>query len=78
MFYYKIQKNNFYIWSDKIKWKFWPFLWVFVKNTFLWNFEEKYKSLEKKYPWYKFSIWIWNKKIFIIWEEWLEKILAIS
>ena len=74
MFYYKKEKNKFFIWSDKIKWKFGPFLWIFCKNKYLWDILE-YKDLESKYPWYKFSFWVSEDKLFIIWKEGIEKIL---
>jgi len=74
MFYYKKEKDKYYIWSDEISGKFWPFVGVFVKNKFLWKVLEKYKNLEKEYPWYKFSFWIWEEKIFILWKKGIEKI----
>lgn len=83
MFYYKKEKDKYYIWSDKIKWKFWPFKWIFCKNKYLTSplvsfivEKDDLKQLEKKYPWYKYSFWFWeNSKIFIIWLEGIEEII---
>jgi hypothetical protein len=76
MFNYKIINNNYYISSDTIKGVFWPFSWIFVKNKYLWNIK-KWLIDEKKYPWYKYSIWIGKKYIFIIWLKWIEKLEKI-
>jgi hypothetical protein len=73
MFTYNIIERKYWISSDKIKWNFWPFNWVFVRNRYLWNIEKTIVN-EKKYPWYKYSFWVWKEKIFIISENWIEKI----
>jgi len=64
MFYYEEKNNKYYIWTDKIKWKFWPFSWIYIKNKILWDFPSKFNT--KDYPAYKYSIWIWENKIFVI------------
>ena len=74
MFYYKENKFWYFIYSDKIKWEFWPFEGIFCKNKFLWNLK-KNLELEKKYPWFKYSLWFSWKKIFVIWKSWLENII---
>jgi len=76
MFYYKQKKEKYYIWSDKIKWEFWAFIWIYCKNKYLWEYKEN-KELEKKYPWYKFSFWFTKTKIFIISKSWIEKIINL-
>lgn len=76
MFYYEEKNGFYYIFSDKIKWKFWPFLWIFCKNKYLWKISEN-KELEKKYKWYKFSFWITKNKIFIIWKEGIFEVLEV-
>ena len=89
MFYYKENKFWYFIYSDKIKWEFWPFEGIFCKNKFLTSpltletsplapllrGEGKIKELEKKYPAYKYSLWFSWKKIFVIWKSWLENII---
>lgn len=74
MFEYKKIDEKYFISSDKIKWYFWPFNWVFVKNKYLWDID---KSLidEKSFPGYKYSIWIYNNNLFIIWMKGIEKII---
>ncbi len=74
MFKYKKDKFGYWISSDKINGEFWPFSWVFVKNKYLWNID-KSKVDELKYPWYKYSLWIWKSKLFIIWLNWIENII---
>jgi len=72
MFYYEEKKKKYYIWSDKSVWKYWPFEWVYVKNKEMWNTD---KSIDYgQYPWYKYSVWIWENKIFLFNESWIEKI----
>jgi hypothetical protein len=79
MFQYKKEKDLFYIWSDKSKWKFWAFIWIFCRNRYLWETTLEWKinniELEKKYPWYNFSFWYTKTKIFIISKKWIEIIL---
>lgn len=76
MFEYKKINNNYWITSDKIKWDFWPFKWVFVRNKYLWEVD-KYLIDEKEFPWYKYSIWIWYNNLFIIWLDWIENVLKL-
>ncbi len=73
MFYYKKDKDKYYIWNDKIKGKFWPFPWVFVKNKILWKIKSDFPL--KNYPVHKFALGFSEKKVFVLWEESLEKIL---
>lgn len=75
MFYYEEISWEYYIWSDKIKWKYWPFLWIYVKNKIHWKFLDKIDI--NKYPWYKYSIWIWSNKMFVIWIDWIDKVIEI-
>lgn len=77
MFYYKKEKQGYYIWSDNIKWKFWPFLGIFCKNKYFWVIKETQK-LEKNYPWYKYSFWVSENRIFIINKKGIEKILEFN
>ncbi len=77
MFYYKKEREWYYVWSDKILWKFWPFLGVYCKNKYFWDITEN-NNLEKKYPWYKYSFWETGNKIFIINKNWIEEILDKS
>ena len=75
MFYFEENLNKYFIYTDKIKWKFWPFKWIYVKNKIYWNFSDKIDV--NNYPWYKYSIWIWEKMIFIIWLDWIIDIINI-
>jgi hypothetical protein len=83
MFYYKKEKQNYYIWSDEIKWKFWPFVWIICKNKYLWNtwkiqetkLWKEQNFLEKKYSFFDYSFWFSEDKIFVINKNWIEKIL---
>ena len=75
MFYYEELSWGYYIWTDKIKWKYWPFYWIYVKNKVFGKFLDKIEF--KKYPWYKYSIWIWDKKVFIIWLEWIDEVINL-
>jgi len=68
MFEYELRDEWYYIFMDKLKWKFWPFKWVFVKNQYFWNINKDNVD-EDKYPWYKYSIWISNSSMFIIWKD---------
>ncbi len=80
MFYSKQEKEKYYIWSDKIKWKFWPFIWIYCKNKYLWDYyidNKQFYLLEKKYPAYKYSFWFLKNKLFIINKKWIEIILDI-
>ncbi len=83
MFYYKKEKNDYYIWSDKIKWQFGPFMWIICKSKYLWDtgkikqtklWKEK-NFLEKKYSFTKYSFWFSTKKVFVLSEEWVSEIL---
>jgi hypothetical protein len=74
MFHYTVEKDLYYISSNKIKWKFWAFVWIFCKNRYIWKVEEN-PELEKKYPWFKYSFWFTKTKIFIISKSWIEKII---
>ena len=74
MFHYRVEKDLYYISSNKIKWDFWAFIWIYCKNRYLWKVEVN-KELEKKYPWFKYSLWFTKTKIFIIWKNWIEKII---
>jgi len=77
MFYNKKEKWYFYIWSDNIKWKFWPFNAIFSKNRSFWIIKN-IDFLEKKYPWYKYNYGLTeNNSLFIINKNWIEKILKI-
>jgi len=83
MFEYKKKWDYYWITSYKIKGEFWPFVWIFCRNKYLnsplvplFVGEGNLKELEKKYPWYKYSFWIYNNTIFIIWKEWIENILS--
>ena len=79
MFYYKKEDEWYYVWADKIVWKFWPFLGIFCKNKYFWTMHdvgnEYIHSLEKKYPWYKYSFWETKTNIFIIHKSGIERIL---
>lgn len=77
MFYYREEKWSFFIKIDKSSWEYGPFSWVYVKNKYLWDIN---KSLidDKKYPWYKYSFWVWNDYLFIIWLEGLEDLIKIT
>lgn len=73
MFYYKEEKKKYYIWSDKSIWQYWPFEWIYVKNK---EFGIVEKNIDyQEYLWYKYSIWFWENKIFILSENWLEDII---
>lgn len=71
MFYYKKEKELYYIWADAIKWKFWPFKWIFVKNKYFWEIEKDFD----KYPAYKYSVWVSKDKVFVVWSKWVVEIL---
>lgn len=73
MFYQEKIKNKYYIYSDNIKGKFGPFNWIYIKNKYLWDINP-INIDENKYPGYKYSIWVNNNKLFIINENWIEKI----
>lgn len=77
MFEYKIESDKYWITSNKIKWEFWPFIWVFVKNKYIWNIVE-WVIDEKKYPWYKYSVWVWNNNFFIIWKQGIVDVLKLT
>lgn len=68
MFEYEFKNNWYYIFIDNLKWKFWPFKWIFVKNKYLWNINNSMVN-EDKYPWYKYSIWLSEDSLFIIWKD---------
>jgi len=74
MFEYKKKWNYYWITGDKIKGEFWPFIWIFCRNKYIWNINNSLVD-EKKYPWYKYSIWIYNNTLFIIWKYWIENIV---
>lgn len=74
MFHYEKDKDLYYISSNKSKSKFWAFIAIFCKNRYLWKIEEN-KELEKEYPGTTFSYWYTKTKIFIIWKNWIEKII---
>jgi len=83
MFYYRKKWENYYIWSDNIKWKFWPFLGIICKNKYLWytgkvkitKLWEKQNFLEEKYSFIYNSFWFSEDKIFVINEYWIKEIL---
>lgn len=79
MFHYKKDKDLYYVWSDKNKWKYWAFIWIFCKNRYLWDTTNNLKTnnieLEKKYPWYEYSFWYTKNKVFIINKKGIEKII---
>lgn len=76
MFNYKKKSDwKFFINSDEISWDFWPFEWIYVKNSLLWDFPVNFDL--SKYPWYKFSAWKKWKYIFLISKNWLEDIFKI-
>lgn len=75
MFYKELINDSYFIWSDEHKWKFWPFTWVFIKNSFSQNFPEEIKSKTKEYQNHNFVIWITENKIFIINKFWIKNIL---
>ena len=76
MFEFEEKLEWFYIFTDKIKWKFWPFRWIFIKNKYHWNIND-YEIDEWKYPWYKYSFWFWNNSIFIISLDWTVELIKI-
>ena len=78
MFSYKEKNNNYYISSDKIKWNFWPFLWIYVKNKSFWKDILEIWNLEKNYPNYKYAFGITDNKLFIINLESIEKIINLK
>ena len=85
MFHYREDKNMYYISSNKIKWEFWAFIWIFCKNRYITSplaplliGEGDLKKLEKKYPWFKYSFWFTKNKIFIISKKWIEKIIKFN
>lgn len=70
MFYHeKDSKEKYWIWNDCVKWKFGPFKWIYSKNNFNWNIDKSMIDISR-YPGYKYSIWIWEKNIFVIDEKW--------
>jgi hypothetical protein len=83
MFYFTKEKNNYYIWSDNIKWKFWPFKGIISKNKYLWdtwkikktNLWKEQNFLEKKYSFFKYNFGFSEDKIFVINKNWIEKII---
>ncbi len=74
MFKYEVKNKQYWIGSDNIKWLFWPFTWIFIKNKYIWDINENMID-ENKYPWYKYSIWVRKKEIFIISEKGIEKLI---
>ena len=73
MFEYKKKSSYYWITSDNIKWNFWPFSWIYIKNKYIWDIDKGLIN-ENKFPGYKYSIWIYNNTLFIIWLNGIEKI----
>ena len=76
MFHYTEEKGIYYVTSNKIKWKFGGFIWIYCKNRYIWKIIEN-KELENKYPWFKYSLWFTKNKIFVINKSSIEKIIKI-
>ena len=76
MFEYKKISDKYWITSNKTKWEFWPFDWIFVKNKYLWDID-KTKIDEKEFTWYKYSIWVYKNSIFVVWLGGIERIVKI-
>jgi len=77
MFEYKIESNKYWLTSDKIKWEYWPFDGLFVKNKYLWDINSSFFD-EKEYPGYKYSVWKLKNKLFVIWLEGIVEIIKIN
>lgn len=74
MFQYEIDNSwKYWIWSDKISGRFWPFAWIYIKNSIHWDFQNEFDF--SIYPWHKYSIWKTEKSYFVIWINWLKDIL---
>lgn len=73
MFYYEQKQDTYYIWNDEIQGKFWPFAGIFVKNKVLWIIKKDI-TLDN-YPIHKYALWFTKKKVFVLWNDFLEEIL---
>ena len=74
MFHYRTDKNMYYIKTNKKKWEFWAFAWIYCKKRYMWEVEEN-KELEAEYPGGEFCYWFTKGKIMIIGAKWVEKVI---
>ena len=64
MFYVRKENTKIYIWDDKIKGQFWPFVWAFCKNFLYWK--NIHDIRVQDYPPHKFALWFTENRVFIL------------